>query len=273
MLQHGQSIGLASSIRPLFACFSVVGPRKTKTYNLENELKPFTLNNLWNVPGARKRKRILGRGPGCKHGKLSGRGMKGQGQRGSKKHPKFEGNNKELYLRIPKFGLKKSIHRFDTVNLGQILYSIEKGWSNPNEVITIRALKEVGLIKSPKFGVKLLSRSSDKLNLPLKFEVSAATEVVINAVKAAGGEITIKYRTPLKLREHLYPHKFPVPLGEPVAPQSEVRRMEKYRSKGRIRLNRRSQSRIQYARMGCQARRREQVYRTREQGVAERAWY
>lgn len=232
VLQQGQKVGLGSSMRPLFAGFSTVGPVKTKTYNLENELKPFTLNNLWNVPGARKKKKILGRGPGCKHGKLSGRGMKGQGQRGSKKHPKFEGNNKELYLRIPKFGLKKSAHRFETLNLGSVLYSIEKGWLNPNELITIRALKEVGLVKSPKFGVKLLSRGGEKLSVPLKFELSAATEIAINAVKAAGGEITIKYRTPLKLREHLYPHKFPVPLAEPVAPQSEVRRLEKYRAKG-----------------------------------------
>ena len=37
-------------------------------------LKPFTINNLWNNPGSRKDKKRLGRGNGSGTGKTSGRG-------------------------------------------------------------------------------------------------------------------------------------------------------------------------------------------------------
>jgi hypothetical protein len=52
----------------LYRPFTVLGPNQNKTYNLENHLKPFALNALWNIRGAKPKKKILGRGPGCKHG-------------------------------------------------------------------------------------------------------------------------------------------------------------------------------------------------------------
>ena len=51
-------------------------------------------------------------------------------------------------------------------------------------------------------------------------------------VKEKGGEIIVKYRTPLKLREHLSPHKFTLPLREPFPSSKNVLRLEKMREKG-----------------------------------------
>lgn len=70
------------------------------------------------------------------------------------------------------------------------------------------------------------------MTMPLRFELSSATEQAIKVVKAAGGEVTIRYRTPLKLREHLYPEKYPMPLRDPLPSQKHVYKLELFRTKG-----------------------------------------
>ena len=47
-------------------------------------------------------------------------------------------------------------------------------------------------------------------------ELSAIDEETFQNVKASGGNVRIKYRTFLKMREHLYPEKFEYPLREPL---------------------------------------------------------
>ena len=52
-----------------------------------------------------KKRRRVGRGPGSGHGKTSGRGHKGQGQRaGYSRHPVFQGGAMPLVRRVPKRG-------------------------------------------------------------------------------------------------------------------------------------------------------------------------
>ena len=41
------------------------------------QLLPFTPNNLWDAPGARREKKRIGRGPGSGLGKTAGKGHKG----------------------------------------------------------------------------------------------------------------------------------------------------------------------------------------------------
>ncbi len=60
------------------------------------------------VPGARHRKKRVGRGIGSGHGKTSTRGQKGQRARtGSRKRPGFEGGRNPLIRRMPKRGFKQ----------------------------------------------------------------------------------------------------------------------------------------------------------------------
>ena len=42
------------------------------------QLLPFSANNLWDNPGARREKKRIGRGPGSGLGKTAGKGHKGQ---------------------------------------------------------------------------------------------------------------------------------------------------------------------------------------------------
>lgn len=52
-------------------------------------------------------KKRIGRGYASGTGKTSGKGHKGQGQRGTKMPARFEGGQTPLHLRIPKMGSKK----------------------------------------------------------------------------------------------------------------------------------------------------------------------
>jgi len=54
----------------------------------------------------------------------------------------------------------------------------------------------------------------------------------VQLVKSKGGSVTLKYRTPLKLREHLYPEKYPLPLREPIPAFRETRKLERFKEKG-----------------------------------------
>ena len=95
----------------------------------QDRLLPFTMNNLYDNHGARKRKQIKGRGPGCKKGKTSGRGHKGQYARsGGKVGPAFEGRQTPISMRLPKFGRTRSIqNRPGYVNLKKVVEWVEKG--------------------------------------------------------------------------------------------------------------------------------------------------
>ena len=59
--------------------------------------------------GSRRKRRRIGRGPGSTHGKTSGRGHKGYGQRaGSGGRVLYEGGQMPLYRRLPKRGFSNS---------------------------------------------------------------------------------------------------------------------------------------------------------------------
>lgn len=63
------------------------------------------LNNLKPSPGAKKKKKRVGRGTSSGFGKTCGRGHKGQKSRsGGTKGPRFEGGQTPLYRRLPKRG-------------------------------------------------------------------------------------------------------------------------------------------------------------------------
>ena len=61
-----------------------------------------TLHELSNTPGARHRRKRVGRGPGSGLGKTCGRGHKGQMSRKGHKHKVgFEGGQMRLIRRLP----------------------------------------------------------------------------------------------------------------------------------------------------------------------------
>ena len=83
------------------------------------------LSNLTNTPGARERRKRVGRGTGSGMGKTSTRGHKGQNARkGHKQKIGFEGGQMPLVRRLPKRGFNNA--RFNAKALGVNLSSLEK---------------------------------------------------------------------------------------------------------------------------------------------------
>ena len=102
------------------------------------------LDELRPAPGAKKRRKKIGRGPGSGHGKTSGKGHKGQRARaGGGKRGGFEGGQMPLYRRIPKRGF--------TPHGGKTEYAVVNlkalGGFAANAVVDPEALVNAGLIK------------------------------------------------------------------------------------------------------------------------------
>jgi large subunit ribosomal protein L15 len=61
----------------------------------------------------------------------------------------------------------------------------------------------------------------------LHFEVSDASKTAIDYVTKQGGSVKLIFLTPLKLREHIFPQKYPVPLLDPITPYWRVRKLQR----------------------------------------------
>jgi hypothetical protein len=48
---------------------------------------------------------------------------------------------------------------------------------------------------------------------------------VIKKIQEVGGYLKLVHRTPLKLKEHMYPEKYPLALEEPITPWWKVRKL------------------------------------------------
>ena len=88
------------------------------------------------------------------------------------------------------------------VNLRDIVYAVRKKRLDPTKTITIADMFKASIFKKCEYGVKLLGKGIDEykeLGLSMNFEVSDASENVIEAVKELGGKIKVVYNTPLTL--------------------------------------------------------------------------
>jgi large subunit ribosomal protein L15 len=149
------------------------------------------LNEIRDRDGATKAKKRLGRGIGSGLGKTSGRGVKGQKARAGVAIKGFEGGQMPLHRRLPKRGFNNIFaKRYNELNLGRIQAAVDSGQLDGKKPITVEALKEAGLIRRTKDGVRLLGHG--ELKAKLAFEVTGASGSAIKAVEAAGGTVTLK---------------------------------------------------------------------------------
>jgi large subunit ribosomal protein L15 len=149
------------------------------------------LNELSDRPGATKAKKRLGRGVGSGLGKTSGRGVKGQKARSGVAIKGFEGGQMPLHRRLPKRGFNNIFaKKFNELNLGRIQAAVDAGQLDGKKPITVEALKEAGLIRRARDGVRLLGHG--ELKSKLAFEVTGASQSAIKAVEAQGGSVTLK---------------------------------------------------------------------------------
>ena len=139
----------------------------------------------------RTAKKRLGRGIGSGLGKTSGRGVKGQKARSGVAIKGFEGGQMPLHRRLPKRGFNNIFARkYNEINLGRIQAAVDAGKLDAKKPVTIEALREAGLIRRAKDGVRLLGHGEIKSKLA--FEVTGASASAVKAVEAAGGSVTLK---------------------------------------------------------------------------------
>ena len=143
------------------------------------------LHELRAVPGATKAPKRKGRGTATGQGKTAGRGMNGQkSSSGGGVRPGFEGGQMPLYRRIPKRGFTNIWGtEYTAVNVSE-LNRFEAG-----TVVTPELLKETGLAKQVKDGIKILGNGTLEKNLTVQAQKFSKT--AIEKIEAAGGKAEV----------------------------------------------------------------------------------
>ena len=147
------------------------------------------LNELRDNPGATKKPKRVGRGPGSGTGKMGGRGIKGQKSRSGVAIKGYEGGQMPLYQRLPKRGF--NIHRpkdYAEVNLWRLEQAIAAGKLDAKSAIDAKALVAAGVLRREKDGVRLLGKGEIKSKIDIT--VYSASASAIAAVEKAGGKVT-----------------------------------------------------------------------------------
>ena len=142
------------------------------------------LSNLTNTPGARHRRKRVGRGCGSGMGKTSTRGHKGQNARkGHKQKLGCEGGQMPLVRRLPKRGFNNARFRVET--LGVNVADLEKRFEAGAE-ITVESLAKAGFSDNKRPRVKILATGELTKKFTVKVPCSAAAKAKI---EAAGGTV------------------------------------------------------------------------------------
>lgn len=143
------------------------------------------LHELRAVEGATKAPKRKGRGTASGWGKTAGRGMNGQNSRsGGGVRPGFEGGQMPLYRRIPKRGFTNIwATKYTTINV-EDLNRFEAG-----TVVTPELLKEAGVVKQVKDGIKVLGNGALEKNISVKAHKFSKTAV--EKIESAGGKAEV----------------------------------------------------------------------------------
>ena len=153
------------------------------------------LNEIAEAKGSRTPRKRVGRGPSSGLGKTAGKGQKGQKSRSGVALAGFEGGQMPLYRRLPKRGFTNIFKkRYREINLNRVQSAIEAGKIDVSQPINLTVMKNAGLIKTPRDGVRLLAQGT--LNSKVVIEVSGASKSAIDAIEKAGGQVVIIGTTP-----------------------------------------------------------------------------
>ena len=144
------------------------------------------LNNLSPNAGAKTRDDFRrGRGHGSGNGKTAGKGHKGQKARSGAPRPGFEGGQMPLFRRIPKRGFKcRNSKDIVAINVSD-LNRFEDG-----ATVDVDTLKEIGLVKNSRDGVKVLGNG--EITKKLTVSVYAVSKAAQEKIEAAGGKVEVK---------------------------------------------------------------------------------
>jgi large subunit ribosomal protein L15 len=143
------------------------------------------LHELSPAPGSKKERKRVGRGIGSGNGKTAGRGHKGQNARsGGGVRLGFEGGQNPLYRRLPKRGFNNRFRiEYAIVNVEDL-----NQFSAGTEV-TPELLRESGLVKQMKDGIKVLGNGD--LTVALTVKANKFSQSAIEKIQAAGGKTEV----------------------------------------------------------------------------------
>ena len=139
------------------------------------------LSNLKPAEGSKQSNNFRrGRGHASGNGKTAGKGHKGQKARSGAPRPGFEGGQMPLYRRLPKRGFTNS----NSKEIVGINVSALERFEN-DAVVSVETLIEVGIVKNPKDGVKILGNGEFTKKLTVKANAFSASAK--ERIEALGG--------------------------------------------------------------------------------------
>ncbi len=150
------------------------------------------LHDLKPNPGAKTRRKRVGRGPGSGRGKTSTRGHKGQKSRaGSSTRATFEGGQIPYIRRLPKRGFSNARTHvaYLPVNLSDLERHFEEG-----ATVDVEAIKAAGLANGHNL-IKVLAKG--KLEKKLSVTAHGFSASAKAAIEAAGGSCTALNAAPV----------------------------------------------------------------------------
>ena len=125
-----------------------------------------------------------GRGHGSGNGKTAGKGHKGQKARSGATRIGFEGGQMPLYRRLPKRGFhNRNTKIITTINL-DTLNRFEDGAE-----VTVESLVNMGIVKNPRNGVKVLGNG--ELTKKLDVKLNAFSASAVEKIQALGGKAEV----------------------------------------------------------------------------------
>ncbi len=143
------------------------------------------LHELAPAPGAKRKPKRIGRGPGSGHGKTATKGHKGLLARsGGGKGPAFEGGQMPLARRLPKHGFSNPFRTtYSIVNLKSLarLEGVDQ--------VTPQILLEAGIIKRKAQPVKILGLG--EVQRPLVIQAHKFSKSAVEKIQAAGGRAEV----------------------------------------------------------------------------------
>ena len=147
------------------------------------------LNDLVPNPGAKQKRKRVGRGSSAGQGKTAGRGTKGEGARaGTGGRLYRQGGNLPFYRRLPFMRGEgfRSINRveYNEVNLDQLSEAFKA-----NVEVNPESLGEAHLLRDPRNPIVVLGRG--EITSALKVRVHRVSASAKAKIEAAGGSVEL----------------------------------------------------------------------------------
>ena len=154
-------------------------------------IREIKINTVKDNFGARRGKKILGRGIGSGLGKTSGRGGKGQTARSGVALNGFEGGQNPIYRRLPKRGFV-NIHRIDKYELDflKVNLLLSKGLISKGDVIDRDLLVKVGMM--PKHITQVSLIANGKPEVAMSYKVTRASKNAVLIANESGGSVVFE---------------------------------------------------------------------------------